>query len=66
MEREISMKLASAALTALISVQATAQTTIDGVRYYDLTHVIPTFAATGGDITKPDMTKPMKNFKGRR
>ena len=47
MKREISMKLASAALTALISVQATAQTTIDGVRYYDLTHVIPTFAAKG-------------------
>ena len=66
MKREISTKLASAAVTALLSVQATAQTTIDGVRYYDLTHVIPTFAATGGDITKPDMTKPMKNFKGRR
>lgn len=63
MKREISMTLTSAALTALISVQATAQTTIYGVRYYDLTHVIPTFAATGGDVTKPDMTKPMKNLK---
>ena len=63
MQREIRLTLAGVALTALTSAQATAQKTIDGVKYYDLTHVIPTFAATGGDITKPDMTRHMKNSK---
>lgn len=63
MQREIRLTLAGVALTALTSVQATARKTIYGVRYYDLTHGIPTFAATGGDITKPEMTKPMKSSK---
>ena len=58
MQREIRLTLAAVALTALTSVQATAQKTIDGVRYFDLTHVIQTFAAKGGDIMKPDMTNP--------
>jgi len=53
--------LAAAALTVAGTTSAVAQTTIDGVRYYDFTHTIPMFAPTGGDITKPDLSKPFKN-----
>ena len=37
MQQKIRLTLADVALTALTSVQATAQKTIVGVRYYDLT-----------------------------
>ncbi|MGB0632755.1 MAG: cyclase family protein [Alphaproteobacteria bacterium] len=63
MKREIRLALAGAALATMAVSPATAQTTIDGVRYYDLTHVIPMFAPTEGDITKPDLSKPFKDSK---
>lgn len=33
--------------------------TINGTRYYDLTHPAPMFEAIDGDLTKPDMGKPV-------
>jgi kynurenine formamidase len=50
---------AFAALPAALP--ANAQTEIGGVRYYDFTHKIPTFAALGGDFTKPDLAKGFKD-----
>jgi kynurenine formamidase len=61
----INRKLAAmvAAVTVMAVAPALAQTTIDGVRYYDFTHQIPLFAPTAGDITKPDLSKPFKDSK---
>lgn len=53
--------LLGAALAAFTALPAAAQTAIDGVRYYDFTHKIPTFAALGGDTSKPDLSKGFKD-----
>lgn len=56
----------SLAVTALFIAgahPALSQTAIDGVRYYDFTHKIPTFAPLNGDATKPDLTKAFKDSK---
>lgn len=55
--------VAVAAISMGGSASSVAQTSIDDVRYYDFTHQIPLFAPTGGDITKPDLTKPFKDSK---
>ena len=40
---------------------ASAQTAIDGVRYYDFTHKIPVFEGMNGDVTKADLSKGFKD-----
>lgn len=56
-----------AALLAIVTIAsagtAAAQTNIAGVRYYDFTHKIPTFAPLNGDVTKADLSKPFKDSK---
>ena len=63
MKNFIKMGLFAVGVTAAGATCALAQTEISGVRYYDFTHSIPMFAPKGGDITKPDLSKPFKNSK---
>ena len=44
-----------AGICAITATHSLAQTDIDGVRYYDFTHIIPMFEPTKGDITKPNL-----------
>lgn len=50
-------RVAAIGAALLLAAPAAAQQTFT----VDLTHPIGTFAALGGDITKPDLTKPFKN-----
>ena len=54
---------ATAAIALLASTGAQAQSAdwLAGLEFHDLTHPIPLFAPTGGDVTKPDLSKPFKN-----
>ena len=61
LSRSIGIAAAAVALVSAAPVQA--QTAIDGVRYYDFTHKIPTFAPLGGDMTKPDLSKGFKDSR---
>lgn len=54
---------AAAAACLLGAMPAQAQTAdwLAGLEFYDLTHPIPLFAPTNGDVTKPDLAKPFKD-----
>ena len=53
----------AAGILAVTATHSLAQTNIGGVRYYDFTHIIPMFEPTNGDITKPNLSKPINNSK---
>ena len=58
----LALAAAVAAATAIASSSALAQSDwLAGLEFYDLTHPIPLFAPTGGDVTKPDLSKPFKD-----
>jgi kynurenine formamidase len=53
----------SALLLAAATPAAAQQHWITGFDIHDLTHPIPLFEATGGDMTKPNLDKPFKNSR---
>ena len=56
----IAVAVAAIGLLAATSAQAQSEW-LAGLEFYDLTHPIPLFAPTNGDVTKPDLSKPFKN-----
>ena len=53
--------IAAAALLAAPALNAQTADWLNGFDFYDLTHPIPLFQPLGGDVTKPDLTKPFKD-----